>query len=453
MKNKIKPYLPFIFSVILIAIFLFMYGNIGASKGSLEKDARKSQHIDSSWEIAKSVNETLGVLLFYDKNTYDYTYSIYVNHPGISYGYFFREGGGFVGLENGPVQFTNEQGSAIFSLNQDKISRIEFGNKNLLPIMIDPSKPFTALIPDHSESITMYDINEVIVPFANVIVGETMTNLVPTHLSNNITATLPKPTITVEASLNDTPTEVIRDFEDCFEGFNGCAVIYNTNENEYNFYNKELCNIQTTPCSTFKIISTLMGLQKDVINSEDSKLGYSGVNYPVSEWNSDVTLKEAFQYSCIWYYRKIIDEVGKESVQEQLDTLSYGNCDISSWEGSNANSLPDLNGFWLESSLKISPTEQVRVLTSIFEGKSNYSVEDIEILKHIMKADNNEDIKLYGKTGAGVHNNSWYVGFFEVDDEIHYFAVHLDDATKSRVTGADAKQITLNIINKYYRVQ
>ena len=281
--------------------------------------------------------------------------------------------------------------------------------------------------------------------------NDEITTFVPTHSPVNIIAsTTPTPANQEELSYSASSIEVISDFEDCFDGFNGCAVIYNVKKNEFNFYNKEMCEIQTTPCSTFKIISTLMGLQNDVIDSENSKMGYSGTYYPVADWNSDVTLKEAFQSSCIWYYRKVIDKVGKESVQEQLDDLTYGNCDISDWEGSNANSLPDLNGFWLESSLKISPTEQVNVLSSIFEGKTNYSAEDIDILKHIMKADNNEGIELYGKTGAGVHNNSWYVGFFEINEEVNYFAIHLDDATKTRVTGADAKQITLNIINKFY---
>jgi hypothetical protein len=171
LKQKIKPYLPFIFSVTLIAILLLTYGNIGVSKGDLEKNARKSHHIDPTWEVAISVNENLGALLFYDKNTFEYTYSIYLNPPGISYGYFFREGGGLIGLEEGPVQFTKEQDSVIFSLNQDKISRIEFGNKKLPPITIDSSKPFITFVPDYSESITMYDVNDTIVPFTNVIAG------------------------------------------------------------------------------------------------------------------------------------------------------------------------------------------------------------------------------------------------------------------------------------------
>lgn len=43
--------------------------------------------------------------------------------------------------------------------------------------------------------------------------------------------------------------------------------------------------------------------------------------------------EQAFSYSCVWYFRKIIDEIGQERMQEALEKLSYGNCDISDWEG------------------------------------------------------------------------------------------------------------------------
>ena len=68
---------------------------------------------------------------------------------------------------------------------------------------------------------------------------------------------------------------------------------------------------------------------------------YNGTQYPIDEWNSDLRLQEAFQTSCIWYFRKVIDKVGKDEVQKELDTLVYGNCDISEWEGSNCNPLAD----------------------------------------------------------------------------------------------------------------
>ena len=47
---------------------------------------------------------------------------------------------------------------------------------------------------------------------------------------------------------------------------------------------------------------------------------------------------------------EVRDEVGKDLMQEQLDKLQYGNCDISDWEGrlNTNNSNPALTGFWIE---------------------------------------------------------------------------------------------------------
>lgn len=49
--------------------------------------------------------------------------------------------------------------------------------------------------------------------------------------------------------------------------------------------------------------------------------------------------------------------------------MDYGNKDISEWEGSNINSYEELNGFWLSSSLKISPLQQVKVLKKYLMAK------------------------------------------------------------------------------------
>ncbi|MDF2999882.1 MAG: beta-lactamase class, partial [Bacillota bacterium] len=140
------------------------------------------------------------------------------------------------------------------------------------------------------------------------------------------------------------------DYDSYFNGINGCAVFYDNLSEQYSLYQKELCEQQKSPCSTFKLISTLMGLKYGVLESEDSRMNYNGGIYPVEVWNADVTLKDAFQKSCIWYYRQVIDMVGKESFQRELENLHYGNRDISKWQGSNTNPLPDLNGFWLDSS-------------------------------------------------------------------------------------------------------
>jgi len=237
------------------------------------------------------------------------------------------------------------------------------------------------------------------------------------------------------------------DYSANFGDFQGCAVFYDYGNNRYDIYNKEKCEMQYSPCSTFKIISTLEGLESGVINSEESKMNYSGYKYELDFWNEDVNLKNAFQKSCVWYYRQVIDKVGQDKIGEDLKKLGYGNCDISQWEGSNINETPDTNGFWLESSLKISPIENATILSDIFEGKTDYNEDNIKILKNVMVTDYEN---FYGKTGAGNSDNAWYVGFSEKDNKRIYFAVHLDGGKDKKPAGADAREIAYNIINNYY---
>lgn len=245
--------------------------------------------------------------------------------------------------------------------------------------------------------------------------------------------------------VSNTITEEV-DLSDKFRGINGCAVLYDFKNNKFSIYNTSLSEQKTSPYSTFKIVSTLAGLNNRVIENEASTMNYNGVQYPVAEWNEDLTLGEAFQTSCIWFFRQIIDEVGSTEMQSELQKLEYGNCDISEWDGSDLNPMPELNGFWLDASLKISPLEQVQVLKRIFEGESIYSDEHVAILKEIMLV--SEDTKkIYGKTGSGSNGEAWFVGFTEKNEQRVYFAVYLNDYTQSdKVSGNVAKEIALDIL-------
>jgi bla regulator protein BlaR1 len=241
------------------------------------------------------------------------------------------------------------------------------------------------------------------------------------------------------------------DYSEAFSGIEGCAIFYNNDKKEYHIYNEEECNKEVSPCSSFKIISTLIGLQKGVLTSAETKMNYNGTKYSIEEWNKDLNLKEAFQASCVWYFRSVIDKVGQEAMQEELNKIHYGNCDISEWRGGNINLLPELNGFWLESSLKISPKEQVEVLSNIFNDKTDFSNENIEIIKEIMLVDKNNHVSIYGKTGSGGKHNAWFVGMIENGSEKYMFSVHLNDGKGNEISGQKAKEIALKIINKYYQ--
>lgn len=237
------------------------------------------------------------------------------------------------------------------------------------------------------------------------------------------------------------------DLSNAFNSINGCAVLYSSKENTYSIYNKDMAVQEVSPYSTFKIISTLIGLHNNIIKDETSTMNYNGTQYLNSEWNGNLTLQKAFQTSCIWYFHQIIYGVGEEKVREELSELKYGNCDVSEWEGSNINPNKELNGFWLGSSLKISPYEQVEVLSRIFGDKSFYDSQSVKILKRIMLIQDNEERKIYGKTGSGLNGEAWFVGFCEKGQQRQYFAVYLNDSSqKEQISGSVAKEIALKII-------
>lgn len=249
---------------------------------------------------------------------------------------------------------------------------------------------------------------------------------------------------------NETPivTDNIVDYSDYFQGISGCAVMYDESSDTYFLYGKEKCEKQVSPLSTFKIISALAGLENNVLENQTSTMEYSGVKYPIDTWNSNLTLKEAFETSCVWYFRQVVDMVGQENIHAMLKEIQYGNCDISEWNGSETNLLPELNGFWLESSLEISPKQQVVTLKYIFGSENNFSTDNLEELKNIMHIAELDNGSLYGKTGSGTDGKAWFVGFIEKSDNKIYFAIYLDDMqNREVVSGNKAKEIAISILS------
>ncbi len=230
------------------------------------------------------------------------------------------------------------------------------------------------------------------------------------------------------------PELVDIDWSEYFNGLQGEAVIYDASNRRYTMYNSEMALARRSPCSTFKIIiSSLIALENGVIMLEDSARTWSGEVFWNEDWNKDIDFKEAFRTSCVWYYRQVIDDIGQDVMQKELDRLSYGNCDISDWEGrlNTNNNNRALTGFWIESSLLISPKEQAEVMERIFGENSEYSEVTRNELKQVMLVSEQDraDICIYGKTGMGkaegVVVDAWFTGFAEGTKGNIYFCVHL----------------------------
>lgn len=253
------------------------------------------------------------------------------------------------------------------------------------------------------------------------------------------------------------PEIVGADWSEYFNGLNGTAVIYDASNRQYTIYNDELAVDRRSPCSTFKIISSLTALEYGILDPEDSTREWSGEVFWNEDWNSDIDFSEAFRTSCVWYYRQLIDDIGQDRMQEELEKLQYGNCDISDWEGrlNTNNNNRALTGFWIESSLLISPKEQTEVMERIFGENSEYSEEIQNELKQVMLVTEQErtEISFYGKTGMGKADgivvDAWFTGFAETAEGKLYFCVRLGRTDGMNVSSLVAKEIAIKIVSDY----
>ena len=253
------------------------------------------------------------------------------------------------------------------------------------------------------------------------------------------------------------PEMVEADWSSYFNGLNGTAVIYDAASQKYTIYNRDIAVARSSPCSTFKIISSLIALENGIIEPENSTRKWSGEIFWNEDWNRDIDFHEAFRTSCVWYYRQVVDDIGKDLMQKELNRLQYGNCDISDWEGqlNTNNSNRALNGFWIESSLMISPKEQVEVMERIFGKDSDYSEETQNELKQVMLMPeiDGTDISIYGKTGMGKSNgivvDAWFTGFAESKTGDIYFCVRLGRTDGMNVSSSLAKEIAIKVASDY----
>ena len=259
-------------------------------------------------------------------------------------------------------------------------------------------------------------------------------------------------------TIDVTPEIVEADWSNYFNGLNGTAVVYDATNQQYTIYNRDLAFTESSPCSTFKIISSLIALENGIIEPENSTRTWSGEIFWNEDWNKDIDFPEAFRTSCVWYYRQVIDDIGQDLMKRELDRLQYGNCDISDWEGrlNTNNSNRALTGFWIESSLLISPVEQVEVMERIFGDNSAYSEETQAELKQVMLLPeiDGTDITIYGKTGMGKANgivvDAWFTGFAESTTGKIYFCVRLGRSDGMNVSSQLAKEIATKVVSNYY---
>ena len=226
-----------------------------------------------------------------------------------------------------------------------------------------------------------------------------------------------------------------------FGDYTGSFVLYDQSADKWNIYNMEHASTRVSPNSTYKIYDALLGLESGIITPEHSTFTWNGEPYPFNSWEADQDLTSAIHNSVNWYFQAIDSQAGFEAVRTFLQTINYG----------NQNTGTNLNLYWTDFSLKISPIEQVELLQDFYQNNFHFDSKNIQAVKKALLLSTTSSGSLYGKTGTGRVNgkdvNGWFVGYIESDNNTYYFATNIQ--APSNATGSQATEITETILSDF----
>jgi beta-lactamase class D len=188
------------------------------------------------------------------------------------------------------------------------------------------------------------------------------------------------------------------------------------------------------PASTFKIANGIIAVETGVVEDEDVIFKWDGQKRALSNWEQDLTFKQAFQFSCVPCFQQIARDVGEDRMKHYLSEFEYGQI---MFEGS------EIDSFWLRGASRISQFEQIAFLERFYFEKLGISERTTAIMKKVMLIDDSQGQTLSGKTGLGRMDDTdigWIVGYQVIDDTVFIFATNIQPKD-TNTTDFNAKRL------------
>jgi beta-lactamase class D len=223
-----------------------------------------------------------------------------------------------------------------------------------------------------------------------------------------------------------------------FGGVGTCVAIDDakTGHEVYRYNSYGVCENKMPPCQTYEIPGDLMGLDAGVV-SPTARLKWDGTPQPVASWQQDADLKTAFANSIGWWQARIAEDLGHDTVKQELHRLGYGNEDVGS----------SLTSFWMGPAhggqVGISTREQAGFLHRLYAGELPVKPDAAKAVEQAMVDETRGDATISGKGGdcATLSDSSeevaWYVGRLTSGQHDWTFAASLVGESKNSLPGME----------------
>ncbi|MGE3848108.1 MAG: class D beta-lactamase [Gammaproteobacteria bacterium] len=202
-------------------------------------------------------------------------------------------------------------------------------------------------------------------------------------------------------------------------GVEGTFVVLDPRTGELTGHNEARASTRFVPASTFKIANTLIGLDQGAVNDVNEVVGFGGQPQPVTEWERDMSLREAIAMSNVAIYQALARRVGLKEMALAVERLDYGNRQIGRV----------VDRFWLDGPLMISAVEQVAFLARLAERRLPVSDRAQGLTQEILLMDKGDDWGLWAKSGWQNFPNEgvgWWVGWVSAGGVNYPFALNMD---------------------------
>ncbi|WP_396332932.1 OXA-1043 family class D beta-lactamase [Burkholderia anthina] len=200
------------------------------------------------------------------------------------------------------------------------------------------------------------------------------------------------------------------------------------------------CTTRVTPASTFKVAISLMGFDAGVLKDAHTPTLDYHTGYPDwggAPWREPTDPARWIKLSVFWYSQQVAQALGQARFQQYTTAFGYGNADATRKQGE----LSGVMGAWVNSSLRISPLEQVAFMRKIVQRTLPVSAHAYDMTARITLLDAQPGGWIvHGKTGTGspglkydsAHAYGWFVGWATKGPRTLVFANLIQDDSRQQ---------------------
>ena len=230
---------------------------------------------------------------------------------------------------------------------------------------------------------------------------------------------------TNNVTVDDSPKKY---FDDA--GVTGCFGLYDNGQGHFTIYNLgRFRDSAYTPGPTFDILQALVGLQTGALANDTTRVGGASLQRVFTG-----EFEEAGS-------RGLAAVVGRDSLKKWVDSLRYGNRDISEFFDSGATA----------GKLRITADEQMGITKKLYFDQLPFFQRTQLLVREMFMHERNSNYSLVYKTGRAIGADGkvvgWIMGWVEENKHPYFFVCNMQPANGQ----IDVSAVGLQLVKKILR--